>query len=212
MPETYRNLEKAIRRIYGNGTSIRVPSFLRFGSWIGGDRDGNPFVTPETTELAVRLHHREALREYLRITDLSHVLTHSRLLCQPTAAFIDGLDATRPPIQRCSAASANVFPTSPTGASSTSCATVCSETCEWSGAHGRDRRSRLTSMAVTTPNRSSLTTSIPSATRCIGHGDGIVANGQLKDLIRLAETFGFFLVHLDVRQESTRHTLAVAEF
>ena len=34
---------------------------------------------------------------------------------------------------------------------------------------------------------------------------------ELQDLIRLAETFGFFLVHLDVRQESTRHTDAVAE-
>ncbi len=33
----------------------------------------------------------------------------------------------------------------------------------------------------------------------------------LKDLIRLVESFGFYLMHLDVRQESTRHTDAVAE-
>jgi phosphoenolpyruvate carboxylase len=43
------------------------------------------------------------------------------------------------------------------------------------------------------------------------HGDGNAAAGPLQDLIRLAETFGFYLVHLDIRQESTRHTEAVTE-
>ena len=42
------------------------------------------------------------------------------------------------------------------------------------------------------------------------HGDGLMARGGLLDLIRLAETFGFHLLSLDVRQESTRHTQAVA--
>ncbi|MBT8442990.1 MAG: phosphoenolpyruvate carboxylase, partial [Gammaproteobacteria bacterium] len=41
------------------------------------------------------------------------------------------------------------------------------------------------------------------------HGDGTVANGQVKDLIRLVETFGFHLATLDVREESSRHTAAV---
>ena len=45
----------------------------------------------------------------------------------------------------------------------------------------------------------------------IGHGDTTVAHGELQDLIWLVETFGFYLVQLDVRQESTRHTEAVAE-
>ena len=43
------------------------------------------------------------------------------------------------------------------------------------------------------------------------HGDQNVADLVLKDLIRLVESFGFYLLHLDVRQESTRHTEAVAE-
>jgi len=45
----------------------------------------------------------------------------------------------------------------------------------------------------------------------VGHGDARIADGALKDLIRLGETFGFFCLQLDVRQESTRHTEAVAE-
>ncbi len=43
------------------------------------------------------------------------------------------------------------------------------------------------------------------------HGDQPVARGELLDLMRLVETFGFFLLHLDIRQESTRHCDAVTE-
>jgi phosphoenolpyruvate carboxylase len=44
-----------------------------------------------------------------------------------------------------------------------------------------------------------------------GHGDAAIAGLELHDLIRLAETFGFYLMQLDVRQESGRHTEAVAD-
>jgi len=45
----------------------------------------------------------------------------------------------------------------------------------------------------------------------LSHGDYAAANGDLKDVIRIAETFGFHLVSLDLRQESSRHTRAVSE-
>ncbi|MGB5541571.1 MAG: phosphoenolpyruvate carboxylase, partial [Gammaproteobacteria bacterium] len=45
----------------------------------------------------------------------------------------------------------------------------------------------------------------------IANGDANVADADLKDLVRLVETFGFYLMHLDIRQESTRHGEAVAE-
>ncbi|HHO58774.1 MAG TPA: phosphoenolpyruvate carboxylase, partial [Thiotrichales bacterium] len=45
----------------------------------------------------------------------------------------------------------------------------------------------------------------------ISHGDSRIADIVLKDFIRLVESFGFYLMHLDVRQESTRHSEAVAE-
>jgi phosphoenolpyruvate carboxylase len=48
VPELYDKLELALKRHYPED-GIEVPAFLQFGSWIGGDRDGNPFVTNEVT-------------------------------------------------------------------------------------------------------------------------------------------------------------------
>ncbi len=61
VPRVYRELDRALRDAYP-GSQIRVPPMLRFGSWIGGDRDGNPFVTPETTERALDLLREQCLR------------------------------------------------------------------------------------------------------------------------------------------------------
>ena len=72
IPEVYRDLEKAIKRVY-HRNDIKVSSFIRFGSWIGGDRDGNPFVTPDITREAVYMHAETALHEYIRRAQkLSH--------------------------------------------------------------------------------------------------------------------------------------------
>ena len=59
------DLRRAIRRYYP-GTDFDIPVFLRFGSWIGGDRDGNPNVTPEITRRAVQAHRTLALRQHIR--------------------------------------------------------------------------------------------------------------------------------------------------
>ena len=211
VPHVYRNLEKAIRRVYGHDIDVTAPNVFRFGSWIGGDRDGNPFVTPETTSLAVRLQHREVLREYInRVTDLSHVLTHSDLLCVPSEAFRSGLE-------RDEAAYPEAFNDKP-----------LRFTAEPYRRKLYIMRYRLTENLRLVESRMAGDSddSIHGAYRneqeflmdlaqirqsLIGHGDAIIAHAELQDLIWLVETFGFYLMHLDVRQESTRHSEAVAE-
>jgi len=91
VPVVYRNLEDKIREQYPQA-KITVPSFLKFGSWIGGDRDGNPNVTPDITELALRLQSRTSLQEYIkRLNDVFQHLTHSDQLCTPSQEFNESL-------------------------------------------------------------------------------------------------------------------------
>src|SRR6266540_3532373 len=60
VPRLYRELEASLAAAYP-GQSLTVPPFLRFGSWVGGDRDGNPSVTADVTEATLRLHKETAL-------------------------------------------------------------------------------------------------------------------------------------------------------
>ena len=215
VPQTYRYLEKAIERIYGSdlaaGQRIHVPNILRFGSWIGGDRDGNPFVTPDTTVLALRLQKHEILREYLRqVSKLSHVLTHSNRLCVISESMTDSLEQDG----QCFTAVFGDFPQR-----------FSQEPYRRKLYVMRHRlRHNLNALDALFEgqNKSPFTDAYQSEQEflsdiylirdsLIGHGDQEAAHGELQDLIRLAETFGFYLVHLDLRQESTRHTEAVAE-
>jgi len=60
----YSELERVLSTYYP-GEKFNVPAFFQFGSWIGGDRDGNPFVTTEVTEHAVKQSAKATLQHYL---------------------------------------------------------------------------------------------------------------------------------------------------
>ena len=56
LPGLYREISEALRASYGLEIEAHaLPQVLCFGSWIGGDRDGNPFVTPDVTRDAIQL-------------------------------------------------------------------------------------------------------------------------------------------------------------
>ncbi len=65
LPRFYADLEDELGKIDPDWAGIAVPSFLRVGSWIGGDRDGNPFVTADVLREALRLQSERAFRFYL---------------------------------------------------------------------------------------------------------------------------------------------------
>ena len=64
LPRFYADLEDQLGAIEPAWDGLEVSSFLRIGSWIGGDRDGNPFVTAEVLAEALRLQSERALHFY----------------------------------------------------------------------------------------------------------------------------------------------------
>jgi len=70
LPNLYREIAEALRAAYGLDIEPHaLPQVLTFGSWIGGDRDGNPFVTPDVTRDAIRLARGHLLLYYQRQLD-----------------------------------------------------------------------------------------------------------------------------------------------
>src|SRR5215467_10324050 len=65
LPRFYADLEDQLEMINPEWAGLNVPSFLRIGSWIGGDRDGNPFVTADVLIQALRMQSERAFSFYL---------------------------------------------------------------------------------------------------------------------------------------------------
>jgi len=211
----YRHLERAVIRVYGEdefgNPLVTVPSFIEFGSWIGGDRDGNPFVTPETTRMALLMQAEEILSEHVRqIYHLTRVLTMSTRWFSPSAEFSERLEHDEQMGIKSFDQRRDQF---------------ADEVYRRKLYHMHYRlkknlaiiRNRMRNQE--TPNAQHAYKRVQDflddlhsiRNSLISHGEYAAANGDLKDAIRIAETFGFHLVSLDLRQESTRHTTAVAE-
>ncbi|MBY0510723.1 MAG: phosphoenolpyruvate carboxylase [Rhodospirillaceae bacterium] len=65
LPRFYTDLEDKLENLEPTWRGMNVPSFLRIGSWIGGDRDGNPFVTADVVRQTLKMHSSKALSFYL---------------------------------------------------------------------------------------------------------------------------------------------------
>jgi phosphoenolpyruvate carboxylase len=90
IPELYHELAVSLQRSCGVTVAARdLPTVIRFGSWIGGDADGNPFVTPEVTRSALQLARRTILNYYIaRLEALVEQLSMSTLQTPATSALL----------------------------------------------------------------------------------------------------------------------------
>lgn len=209
VPHVYRGLEEAFLRTYPEWDGA-IPSCLRFGSWIGGDRDGNPNVTHDATQAAVRLHQESVLKHYLdSVGELGKRLSHSQHFLEPGPELHESLRRD-----------AELFPELAAASNGEPYRNKCRfiaaklrntlehvqtlepiwnrEEPSWPPGSYRDRRGLLDDLAV-----------IAGDLERVGATHSSL--GPIHDLLRQAEVFGLHLLTLDIREHSGRHAAAMAE-
>ncbi|HEU5211020.1 MAG TPA: phosphoenolpyruvate carboxylase [Longimicrobiales bacterium] len=194
-PRIHRDLARALERYYG--ARVQVPAVLRWRSWIGGDRDGNPFVTADVTRwtlerhrrTALELHHAEldALHEELSIAHRSTDLPASlRAALARHGALSAGGEAEEPYRRLIDSMKRRIA----------------------SLLGGDGDSAEPPAPYDATQYRADLD-AIADALAERGY-DTIVRSGRIARLRVLAATFGFHLAAIDVRQHSAIHEQAVA--
>ncbi len=95
VPGVYDELADDFREAYGEELPANaLPRVLRFGSWIGGDRDGNPLVTPECTRDALQIARETILDYYVeRVNDLIWQLSPSTYQVSVSSELQSALDS-----------------------------------------------------------------------------------------------------------------------
>lgn len=209
VPRVYRKLEAALAAVYPDHDH-RVPAFLRFGSWIGGDRDGHPHVTHAVTADAVRLGQETILRHYLhRIEALGGKLSHS-------APFV----AAGPALAASLAADAELFPElarahphEPYRAKCRMIGAKLRRTLDYVHTHVVDwgAEDRAPPPGVYLSRKDLLDDLALIADDLRRVGAAATADGAVRDFIRVVEVFGLHLLTLDLRQHSGRHERAADE-
>jgi phosphoenolpyruvate carboxylase len=196
LPRLYAEWERLLGR--------RPPSFLRIGSWIGGDRDGNPNVTAETLRVALGRSSEAVLLHYLEeVHGLGAELSISSELADLPAELRELADRAH---DLSPARSDEPYRRAISGIYARLAATFQAIT-----GRAPPRPSPLSAEAYSDPRSFVGELSVLVAALATD-GDGLLsALAPLKRLIRAVETFGFHLATLDLRQNAEVHERVVAE-
>jgi phosphoenolpyruvate carboxylase len=185
------------------GEPPRLPSFLRVGSWVGGDRDGNPFVTSEVMRDALGRQSRAALRLYLdRIHGLGAELSISA-----------GLAGVTPELQALADASPDRSPhraDEPYRRALTQIYARLAAAYPALTGEAPPRPPSGVAEPYVGPDELKADLQVVLDSLLARHGPAF-AQGPLPDLIRAVDAFGFHLATLDMRQNSAVHARVVAE-
>jgi phosphoenolpyruvate carboxylase len=182
----------------------RPRSFLRLGSWIGGDRDGNPNVNASTLDYALGRSAAAVLDSYLQqLNALGAELSISSELATPTAA-----------VMALAQASGDTSPArkdEPYRRALTGCYARLAATYEHITGRAPARRATVPGVAYANPEE--LRTDLVAIAHSLAQrGAGLLATGgALGRLIRAVDSFGFHLATLDLRQNSDVHARVVAD-
>jgi phosphoenolpyruvate carboxylase len=201
IPRLYADLEAQYARDFGNGAI--VPAFLVMGSWIGGDRDGNPFVGADTLQYANRVQATVALAHHLdEVHQLGAELSLSARLVTPTPELLALAAAAHDPNPH---RGDEPYRQALVGIYARLAATAMALT---GYAPPRPPHAEMSPYATPAELIADLDLIAASLT---SHGSQRLAEGRLRLLRRAVGVFGFHLATLDLRQNSDVHESVVAE-
>ena len=198
VPAVYRELERALYPAAEPATP--VPAYLRFGSWVGADRDGNPFVTAQVT------------RETATI-QADHVLRALEAATARTGRALTVHEATTPPsagLRRALAAAAAAHPELLAEIAARSPQEPYRTYLLYAAQRISATRIRHADLAYPGPDEFLADLRVVQESLAAA-GAGRQAFGELQNLIWQAETFGFHLAGLEVRQHSEVHARVLRE-
>ncbi len=195
LPRTMRGLDRHLTELTGKELPRDVIPY-RFGSWMGGDRDGNPNVTAKVTQQACLLQRWMAARLYTKeITTLRMELS----LRRANDELLEAVSTTREPYRELLEALLQRLEATEQWCNQTFIRLDSGRTVE-----------PADDAVLTTTEE--LLDPLEMCWRSLHEvGAGRVARGRLLDVIRRVHAFGLSLVRLDVRQDSSRHADAIAE-
>ena len=200
VPHVYRRIDDALRGEDSGATAPVVPAFVRIGSWVGGDRDGNPFVTASVTREASQIAADHVLRGLERALDrIGRTLTLASDDTPPSVevtALWERFAAAEPNL---AAELATRSPDEPHRRVLLVLARRVAATRHGDSTQAYSRPEEL--LADLRAVQSSLADA----------GAKRHAFGGVQHLIWQVETYGFHLTELEVRQHSQVHAKALAE-
>ncbi|QRM19646.1 phosphoenolpyruvate carboxylase [Dechloromonas sp. TW-R-39-2] len=180
-----------------------LPPFFRVGSWIGGDRDGNPFVTAEILREALRLQSAAALNHYLEeVHELGGELPLSDLLIKVTPELVALAEhSTDHSPQRAD----EPYRRALSGIYARLAATARSLDQVEPVRHEIGHATAYETPEALRADLKVLANSLKL------NGSAQLAGGRLRRLLRAVQVFGFHLAPIDLRQNSEVHARSVAE-
>ena len=203
LPLFYADLERLLAVTDAAWQELEIPSFLRMGSWIGGDRDGNPFVTADVTRQTLGMQSQRAMRFYLEeLHQLGGELSLDGRIVHVSEA-LRTLAANSPDhaVER----QDEPYRRAIVGIYARLAATA------WTLDRLEPPHPPVASMpayASVGEFRADLDTIFDSLAQ---NGSIALARGRLRALRRAVDVFGFHLASLDIRQNSDVHERVMAE-
>ena len=203
IPALLCDVEDAILRLKGAAHPAELPPLVAVGSWVGGDRDGNPFVTAEMLDTAFRAQAQRIFDHYFReLHALGAELPLSSLLAKVTPAIVALADASpdQSPHRQ----------DEPYRRALTGMYARLTATAAVLGLRAPSRTAVGAAPPYGGPHELAADLDTIDASLRAGAG-AILAGGRLRTLRKAVAVFGFHLAALDLRQNSEVHEVVVDE-